>query len=496
MRKLGILLPLASLPSDEGIGTTGKHAYKFIDYLASADVKFWQVLPLLPLSYGNSPYQPCSSEAFCHYYIDLELLKQDGLLSGGDYSLSDLISGERIDYGKQFFNKTAILRKAFSRFDKTKPDWQDFKRSGKCFDYAVFMTLKEKFSYKPWNEWGEYKTYDKRLIDGFIADNRDKIDFWLFTQYAFLKQWNTLREYANRKGVEIIGDMPIYLAYDSVEAWKYGKELFQFKGDGDPKFVAGVPPDAFSADGQLWGNPVYDWEKMKSHGYKWWKDRIKSAFLVYDVVRIDHFRGFDRYFRIKYGETTAKNGEWADACKSEMFKDFKSGIIAEDLGVYDDGVRKLMKDTGYPGMKVEAFCFDGNPYGEHKPSNYKENCVAYTGTHDNMPLAEMFSAADERQEKVILSDLKSECRKLGVKPVLKTTTERVYTAIRLLSASKAEIAIVPMHDIKAFKGEARINEPSKFSDDNWSFRFKTSDFDENTKRRIKSYAIKYGRGAE
>lgn len=244
MRKLGILLPLASLPSDEGIGTTGKHAYKFIDYLASADVKFWQVLPLLPLSYGNSPYQPCSSEAFCHYYIDLELLKQDGLLFGGDYSLSDLISGERIDYGKQFFNKTAILRKAFSRFDKTKPDWQDFKRSGKCFDYAVFMTLKEKFSYKPWNEWGEYKTYDKRLIDGFIADNRDKIDFWLFTQYAFLKQWNTLREYANRKGVEIIGDMPIYLAYDSVEAWKYGKELFQFKGDGDPKFVAGVPPDA------------------------------------------------------------------------------------------------------------------------------------------------------------------------------------------------------------------------------------------------------------
>ena len=214
------------------------------------------------------------------------------------------------------------------------------------------------------------------------------------------------------------------------------------------------------------------------------------------MVRIDHFRGFDRYFRIKYGETTAKNGEWADACKAEMFKDFKSGIIAEDLGVYDDGVRKLMKDTGYPGMKVESFCFDGNPYGEHKPSNYKENCVAYTGTHDNMPLAEMFSAADERQEKVILSDLKSECRKLGVNPVLKTTTERVYTAIRLLSASKAEIAIVPMHDIKAFKGEARINEPSKFSDDNWSFRFKTSDFDENTKRRIKSYAIKYGRGAE
>ena len=358
------------------------------------------------------------------------------------------------------------------------------------------MTLKEKFSYKPWNEWGEYKTYDKRLIDGFIADNRDKIDFWLFTQYAFLKQWNTLREYANRKGVEIIGDMPIYLAYDSVEAWKYGKELFQFDDDGDPKFVAGVPPDAFSADGQLWGNPVYDWEKMKSDGYKWWKDRIKSAFLVYNVVRIDHFRGFDRYFRIKYGETTAKNGEWADACKAEMFKDFKSGIIAEDLGVYDDGVRKLMKDTGYPGMKVESFCFDGNPYGEHKPSNYKENCVAYTGTHDNMPLAEIFSAADERQEKVILSDLKSECRKLGVKPVLKTTTERVYTAIRLLSASKAEIAIVPMHDIKAFKGEARINEPSKFSDDNWSFRFKTSDFDENTKRRIKSYAIKYGRGAE
>ena len=294
-RKCGILLPLASLPSEEGIGTFGKNAYKFIDYLASAGVKIWQILPLLPLSYGNSPYSPCASEAFCHYYIDLQTLGEQGLLTAEEISSANFGSDpRRIDYGALFSEKTKILRKAYRRFDKNSNEWRAFVAGGKYADYAVFMTLKERFSYRDSAEWGEYKTFDNRLIAAFIGSNRDNYEFFLFTQYLCEKQWRALKAYANENGVEILGDIPIYLARDSVEVWKYGKELFSLDDDGTPSEVAGVPPDAFSEDGQLWGNPIYDWEKMKKNGYNWWKNRLNYCLSVYDIVRLDHFRGFDR----------------------------------------------------------------------------------------------------------------------------------------------------------------------------------------------------------
>lgn len=493
-RKCGILLPLASLPSEEGIGTFGKNAYKFIDYLASAGVKIWQILPLLPLSYGNSPYSPCASEAFCHYYIDLQTLGEQGLLTAEEISSANFGSDpRRIDYGALFSEKTKILKKAYRRFDKNSDEWRAFVAGGKYADYAVFMTLKERFSYRDSAEWGEYKTFDNRLIAAFIGSNRDNYEFFLFTQYLCEKQWRALKAYANENGVEILGDIPIYLARDSVEVWKYGKELFSLDDDGTPSEVAGVPPDAFSEDGQLWGNPVYDWEKMKKNGYKWWKNRLNYCLSVYDIVRLDHFRGFDRYYCVKSGEKSAKNGEWKDGPKFGLFKDFaEAKIVAEDLGVIDDGVRTLMRETGYPGMKVMSFGLSGDPYSEHKPSNYPENCVGYTGTHDNEPLKVLFSDENPQKE-IIEKDLKSECEKEGVKGSLKTVDAKISAAIRLLLASKAFIAVIPFHDLKRFGEEARINVPSVFSDKNWSFRYVPGDFDEQTKRRLKKWIKAYAR---
>ena len=486
-RECGVLLPIASLPSAEGVGTFGKEAYKFIDYISSAGVKIWQILPLLPLSYGNSPYSPCASKAFCHYYIDLETLKNQGVLTEEEISSVDFGNDpRRVDYGRLFVGKTQILKKAFSRFDKENRDFKAFLNKGEYNDYALFMTLKEKFSYRDKSEWGEYKTYDNRLIDGFLKANREEYEFWLFTQFLCETQWYKLKNHAAEKGVKILGDIPIYMAGDSVEAWKYGSELFLLNGDGSPKIVAGVPPDAFSEDGQLWGNPVYDWEKMKLNDYAWWRDRIKYCLSVYDIVRLDHFRGFDRYYCIKNGETTAKNGEWVDGPKTGLFKYFLNApVVAEDLGVIDDGVRKLMKETGYPGMKVMSFGFNGDPHSEHKPENYPENCVGYSGTHDNEPLKVLFSDQNPQKD-LVTSDLRYECKKTGVKQNLKTENGKIDTAINRLMSSKAKIVIIPFHDLKRFGEEARINAPSVFSDKNWSFRYLKSDFDNATKNRLKA----------
>lgn len=494
-KKCGVLLPIASLPSNEGIGTFGAKAYDFIDYLHVCGVKIWQILPLLPLSYGNSPYSSNCSRAFCHYYIDLDILAQQGLLTTEEIKNADLyLSNRRVDYGLTFTEKTNLLKKAYSRFDKSSPSWREFVSKGTYDDYALFMTLKESNSFKQWTEWEQYKHYDNRLIADFINANRYNFEFWLFTQYECEIQWFKLKKYANERGLSILGDLPIYLAYDSVEVWKYGQELFSLNDDKFPKLVAGVPPDAFSEDGQLWGNPVYDWKKMSRDGYKWWKDRIAYSLSVYDVVRLDHFRGFDRFFAIEANETTAKNGKWLDGPKYELFKDFdKNKIIAEDLGIIDDGVRTLLSQTGYDGMKVMSFGFNGDPYSEHKPSNFPENCVAFTGTHDNAPLKTLFSTADDNQKLTQTQDLESECKKAKIRHSVKSVNGKINAAIDLLFASKANTVIIPFHDLKGFGEEARINAPSIFSDDNWSFRYVESDFDAKTQAKLKKLIIKYGR---
>ena len=477
-RRTGILMPVSSLPSDCGIGTLGKGAYAFVDWLYSAGVKLWQVLPLVPTGYGDSPYQSCASDALNYYFIDFALLKEDGLLEASDYE--NIVWGEerRVDYGKQFECKAKILKKAFQSFDRKDREWQAFLEKGRYADFALFMSLKSDFSYTPWTEWEtRYKNGDGRTLRGYVNAHREEIEFWQFTQFLFLKQWNALRAYAHEKGISIMGDMPIYLSEDSVETWRNRKKLFLLDGEGNVSLRAGVPPDAFSEDGQLWGNPVYDWKKMKKDGYAWWKERIDYAFSLYDVVRIDHFRAFDRFYAIPAGSETAKDGEWLDGPKSELFKDMKSySIVAEDLGIIDDGVRTLLKETGYPGMKVFEFAFDGNPENEYLPSLYTENCVAYTGTHDNDTLRSFLESMDKEARKSFETVLEEECLQADVPYVTETIEDECKTIVELLLSTKADTVVIPMHDILCFGEEARLNAPSTVSGRNWTFRFTEKDF--------------------
>ncbi len=473
-------MPVSSLPSTQGIGTLGKNAYDFVDWLERAGMKIWQVLPLLPTSYGDSPYQSASSDALNHYFIDFELLEKDGLLEKADYTdIAWSFDERRVDYGKQFEFKIAVLKKAFARFDKTQRAWKTFLKEGKYADYALFMTLKTKFAYAPWTEWPEpYKSCEGKGLENYENEHREEIEFWQFTQYIFLKQWNALHAYARKKGIEIMGDMPIYVSADSVETWKYRRDLFMLDNEGNLALKAGVPPDAFSEDGQLWGNPVYDWDKMKENGYAWWDARIRYAFQLFDIVRIDHFRAFDRFYVIPNEAETAKEGEWKKGPGFELFKDWKElSIVAEDLGVIDNGVRRLLKKTGYPGMKVLVFAFDGNEENEYLPSNIKnKNCVAYTGTHDNEPLRAFLENMKKEDRKEFEKYLEAECLKADVPYITETVEDECKTMIELLISTKADTVVLPMHDVLFFGEEARLNAPSTVSGKNWTFRFKEKDF--------------------
>ena len=495
-RRAGVLMPVSALPSPFGIGTLGKGAYEFVDWLQSAGMKIWQVLPLLPTGYGDSPYQSCASNALNYYFIDFEFLFQDGLLEKSDYADIPWFQDERrVDYGAQFTYKTAVLRKAFARFDKTNADWQAFLAWGNSFDFALFMSLKEKFAYKPWNAWDEkYAEYDEETVQAYARENQDNIDFWQFTQFIFLQQWQKLHNYANEKGVSIMGDMPIYVSYDSVETWKYRKNLFILGTNGNTSLRAGVPPDAFCDDGQLWGNPVYDWKKLKADGYQWWKDRIQYELSLYDIVRIDHFRAFDRFYAIPESAETAKEGKWMHGPKAELFKGLENcAIVAEDLGVIDDGVRKLLKDTGYPGMKVFEFAFDGNPENEYLPTYYNTNCVAYTGTHDNDTLRSFILSMNKKERRAFEKTFEQQCLQMETAYLCETIEDECESVIRLLMASNADTVIIPMHDIACFGAEARLNAPSTVTGNNWTFRYTEKDFKRRTSAKLKMMTEEFNR---
>ena len=498
-RRAGILLPVSSLPGPYGIGTLGRGAYRFLDRLADSGMKIWQVLPLLPTNYGDSPYQSCAAEALNYYFIDLDFLQKDGLLEKEEYAFLDWeTDARRVDYEKLFRLRVNVLRCAFLRFDTSSAEWKKFLEEGKYSDFALFMSLKSRFGYLPWSQWpAEYRDFDENRIRAYEKENRRDIEFWQFTQYIFLGQWRALKAYANSKGIEIMGDMPIYVSSDSVEMWKYRKELFLLDDGGNPAAVAGVPPDVFSEDGQLWGNPVYDWDKMKQNGYSWWLNRIDSALELFDILRIDHFRGFDRFYAIPAGAADARGGKWLAGPGAELFRGRENkNIVAEDLGIIDDGVRALMKETGYPGMKVLEFAFDGNPANDHKPSNYSENCVAYTGTHDNEPLLAYIESLGKSERAVFEKDLKRECAAADVPFRGRSVSALNKTAIRLLFSSRAFAAIVPMGDLLCLGKIARINSPSTVSTQNWSYRFEEKDFSGKVWTWLKKLAEKYGRGKE
>ena len=466
-RKSGILMPISSLPSPYGIGSFGREAYKFADFLAQTGTKCWQVLPLNPTSYGDSPYQSPASVAGNPYFIDLEILKEKQLLSTDELKENKL-DAKRIDYGWLFNTRYSALRVAYARFkekglDKSK-EYKSFVKKNKSWlqDYSLFMALKVHYNYCAWIQWSE-EHRDVKLARALRGEFEVECGFWEWVQYEFDAQWQNLLAYAHSLGIIIIGDMPIYVAHDSMDVW-CAPEQFLLDDEFNPKVVAGCPPDGYSPDGQLWGNPIYNWELMKEDGFSWWKNRVANSFQKYDILRIDHFRGFAGYYNIPYGHTTAKEGKWDSAPGIELFRSIKESfpkakIIAEDLGFITDNVRELLSDTEFPGMKMLQFAFfDDN--SEYLPRTYTtKNCVAYPGSHDSDCIKSWCSN--------LSGDIK---RRFNKECPRNKAQSRGYDLIELAMSSSANLAVVPMQDyLELTNEEGRMNTPS-VAEGNWTWR--------------------------
>ncbi|MBQ6717713.1 MAG: 4-alpha-glucanotransferase [Clostridia bacterium] len=488
MRKNGILMPVFSLPSPYGIGTFGHAAFDFVDFLHKAKQSYWQILPLNPTNYGDSPYQSFSSFAGNPYFIDLDLLVEDGLLIAAEIASYDFgDDAERVDYEKLYDNRFKILEIAFNRF-KANDSYREFEKQNSHWleSYALFMAIKQYYGGKAWYKWPEpLKTREPDALVNAKKSLEKDIAFHKFLQFNFNKQWLSLKKYANQRGIEIIGDIPIYVALDSADVWANPKQ-FLLDRDYTPKAVAGVPPDAFSADGQLWGNPLYDWNYMKHAGYIWWKQYLGHALSRYDVVRIDHFRGFESFFAIPYGDTNAKKGKWIKGPDIDLFDAFKAEfgenlhIIAEDLGVITPAVRKMLKSTGFPGMKVLQFAFDGDSSNAYLPHNLCRNCVIYTGTHDNDTIMGW------------LKNEKSAAR--DAKEYLNHQNDNGFNwaMMKAAMASIADTCILMMSDLLGLDSSGRINTPSTLGG-NWQWRIKSECINDWLANILKENTVMYGR---
>lgn len=494
MRKSGILLPVSSIPSKYGIGTFSKEAYSFIDFLVKAGQKIWQILPLGPTGYGDSPYQSFSTFAGNPYYIDLEALIKKGWLTSEECEAFDFGSNAQyVDYEKIYFSRFKVLRKAYKKavedhIEKEKA-YQDFEKSNAFWldDYALYMAIKDNLSGISWAEWDDdIKLRKPEAIKAYGLKYKEDVKFNKFLQYLFFTQWMALKAYANKNGLEIVGDIPIYVAFDSADTWA-NPELFQLDDTCTPIAVAGCPPDAFTETGQLWGNPLYDWDYHKKTDFSWWMKRIAYSFQLYDVVRIDHFRGFDEYWSVPYGDPTAEKGKW---CKGPGFAIFDTmkrtlgerKVIAEDLGYMTDSVMELVKKTGYPGMKILQFAFDSTGDSVYLPHNYTPNCVVYTGTHDNDTTLGWYT------------DLSKEDREFADNYLhIHVDEEEVeWEFIRAAIASVADTAIIPMQDYLGLDETARINIPSTLGN-NWKWRMKKNACTDELAKRIKKLSKLYGR---
>ncbi len=468
-RASGILLPVASLPSKYGIGCFSKEAYDFIDRLKEAGQSYWQILPLSPTSYGDSPYQSFSSFAGNPYFIDLEALTRDGVLTRKECDACDFGSDpNKIDYGKLYVERFPLLKLAYERSEIHKdPDFVRFVQENASWleDYALFMAVKQCFKGAAWSEWAE--DIRKRWgysLDYYRREYAKETEFYKYLQFLFSVQWKKLKKYANDNGIQIIGDIPIYVAFDSSDAWA-NPGMFQFDNEFQPLAVAGCPPDAFSATGQLWGNPLYKWDWHRQTDYEWWSRRIDHCFKLYDVVRIDHFRGFDEYYSIPYGDKTAEKGHWEKGPGMDLFRSLRrrlgdKQIIAEDLGYLTDSVKQLLKDSGYPGMKVLEFAFDPREESDYLPHGYDRNCVVYTGTHDNETLVQWYKGLDE------------ESRSFAVEYMDNAHTpdaEKYWDFVRMAMMSTGNTCIIPLQDYLGLDAFARINKPSTLGG-NWEWR--------------------------
>lgn len=490
MRKSGILLPVSSIPSKYGIGTFSKQAYAFIDSLEKAGQSYWQILPLGPTGYGDSPYQSFSTFAGNPYYIDLETLIEDGYLTEEDCDACDFGDNDvYVDYEKIYLSRFKVLKKAFlNSHIEEEEDFRTYVEEN-CYwldDYALYMAVKNSFDGKSWIEWDEdIKLRKPEAMQHCKEEYAEEIMFYQFQQYLFEKQWSALKAYANGKKIEIIGDIPIYVAFDSADTWA-NPELFQLDETLTPVAVAGCPPDAFSATGQLWGNPLYRWDYHKETDYAWWIKRIAYCYKLYDVVRIDHFRGFDEYYSIPYADETAEFGHWEKGPGYDLFKTLKAklgniAVIAENLGYLTKSVIRLVKKTGYPGMKILQFAFDSREESDYLPHNYGANSIVYTGTHDNDTTVGWYKQLN-RQDKALAKKYLD----------IRSNKDVEWEFIRAALASVSDTCIIPMQDYLGLGSEARTNVPSTLGT-NWKWRMVSGQFTDELAERICEMTKLYGR---
>lgn len=492
-RSSGVLMAMSSLPSNYGIGTMGKCAYKFVDFLKAAGQKYWQFLPLGTTSYGDSPYQSFSSFAGNPYYIDLDLLIKDGLLKRSELEGIDWGSDpEYVDYGRIFENRYRVLRLAYERgAEKLSAELESFRReNGWLENYALYMSLKSHFGMLSWTEWPEedIRLHKPEAVAKYSELLRDEIAFHVFIQYLFFKQWDALRSYAREAGVSFIGDIPIYVPLDSADVWSEPR-FFQLDKDNVPTEVAGVPPDDFTEDGQLWGNPLYDWDAMKADGYGWWIRRIDGASRLYDALRIDHFRAFESYWAVPNGAESAKQGQWRPGPGMDLVGRLTAWFnnvrfIAEDLGVLTPEVHKLLSDSGLPGMKVLEFAFDPESLSDYLPHRYNDNCICYAGTHDNNTLRGWID--EEKPETLAFA-----------REYLGTDDEAdlADAVLRAGMRSKAELFIAQMQDWLGLGAPSRMNIPGTVGG-NWAWRMAPGSATKALAEKMRRMAYIYGRSGK
>ena len=494
MRSSGILMHITSLPSPYGIGTLGKAAYRFVDFLHKAGQHYWQILPVGPTGYGDSPYQTFCTYAGNHYLIDLNLLEEEGLLQKSEIETGNWGDDRtKVDYGLLFQERLPVLRKAFQRFaSETSSSFESFEGENQDWleEYALFMALKNHFGGASWDQWPEEIRYHREAaVQAYREELKEEIAFQKFLQYEFFVQWKALRTYAHANGVQIIGDVPIYVPLDSSDVWS-NPAVFQLDKERRPKCVAGVPPDYFSADGQLWGNPLYNWAQMKKDGYRWWIRRMQSAAELFDVVRIDHFRGIESYWSVPYGETTARNGVWVKGPGMNLIRAIKRELpelqfIAEDLGFLTPEVIALVKRSGFPGMKVLEFAFDSREPSDYLPHSYERNCICYTGTHDNETLVQWAEA------------ISPENYDYAVRYLAKGEKEDIcHAVIRAGMASVAKLFVAQMQDWLGLGAEARMNHPGTVDGKNWRWRLTEEQLSDGLAANIREMTVLYGRTQE
>lgn len=491
VRSNGIIMPIFSIPSPYGIGTFGKEAYDLVDFFVDAGIRYWQILPLGQTSYGDSPYQSFSSFAGNPYFIDLDFLVEDGLLEEDDLENINFGDDDRyVDYAIQYNIRFRILEKAFENGKvKLGKKLEDFRiREGAWLeDYALFMAIKKDQLDISWDQWDEpLRDRDPKALEEFKNDHKDQIDFYVFIQYEFFNQWDKLKAYANRRSIEIIGDLPIYVAFDSADAWANPHILKLDPDSKKPIIVAGAPPDDYSLDGQLWGNPVYKWDYMKETAYKFWIERINMALRTYDLLRLDHFRGFEKYYAIPATDENARFGEWLPAGSYDFFDFLLANVddgifIAEDLGYITKEVDDLRDAYGFPGMNVIQFAFDGGFDSNYLPHNYKRNSVVYSSTHDSSTLKGWLDGLDDEK----LSKVSSY---FG----LKEGDDYGWGIIRHLMASVSDLAVFEIQDFLELGNEAMINKPGTLGE-NWKWRVKKEDFTDSLAAKIREMSKLYGR---